>query len=171
MEGGDVFSLYETENDSVAWIVGCNHQPVSCDMLLALLARQTGNIYKDGALRLAIVAADSELMDAQGEWLDPLGYVDLANFEPIHSRAEVGIYVRKAWRGKGIATEAVRQVVDYARDVLHLYQLHATIPVTNLPSRAVFSKIGFEETATLRDWIRTAENYEDAVVVQCQLSK
>lgn len=67
-----------------------------------------------------------------------------------HRRAEVGYWVaRTAW-GRGLATEAVRVVLDYGFDVLGLHRVEARRWVGNEASGRVLAKVGLRDEGILR---------------------
>ena len=95
-----------------------------------------------------------------------LGIIDLCNFEPFHSRAEVGIVIAEEFRGKGIGQLALNLLIGHCFDYLGIHQLFAYIDVTNDPCRRLFQKCGFTECAYLKDWMRTGKTFRDVVMVQ-----
>ena len=96
----------------------------------------------------------------------PAGMIDLADYDPLNSRAEVCIGILGCYRGKGIAARALQLLCQYATGRLHLHQLYAYIPSWNSDSIRVFEKAGFNEHSTLKDWIRSEEGYSDAILMQ-----
>ena len=54
LEPSDLPFLYQWENDASVWADGANHNPLSQQDLRDYLASTTGDIYKDGQLRLVI---------------------------------------------------------------------------------------------------------------------
>jgi RimJ/RimL family protein N-acetyltransferase len=60
---------------------------------------------------------------------------------PLH---ETGWMVLPAFQGRGIATAALREVLDRARDDRAIERVHAFPGVTNEPSNALCRRAGFE---------------------------
>ena len=54
LEPSDLPFLYQWENDASAWADGSNHNPLSQQDLRDYIASTTGDIYRDGQLRLII---------------------------------------------------------------------------------------------------------------------
>ena len=54
IEPEDLPFLYQWENDASAWADGSNHNPLSQQDLRDYIASTTGDIYRDGQLRLII---------------------------------------------------------------------------------------------------------------------
>jgi [ribosomal protein S5]-alanine N-acetyltransferase len=79
-------------------------------------------------------------------------------------RAEVGYnMVRKYW-GKGLAAEALREVIRHIFDNTGIYRLEAIIRPENTRSRKLASRMGFQEEGTLRDYIFWDGEYWDMVI-------
>lgn len=157
MEPTDLDLLYGIENSPELWQVSNTSAPYSRYFLKQYIARTQSDIYAERQLRLVIVERETE---------KPVGMIDLMNFEPLHNRAEVGIALLLSHRGKGIAREALTLLADYCFRFLRLHQLYAFIPCDNADSLRLFSGCGFRESARLRQWVRRADDYVDAVVVQ-----
>ena len=65
-------------------------------------------------------------------------------------RAEVGYWVGAPWRGKGLATEALRGFVDWLWRSTALQHLTAAVFTYNPESARVLEKAGFEQTHLAR---------------------
>jgi len=90
------------------------------------------------------------------EWLiffegiaEPVGWTSLRVGERVNSSAEIGYSVVQSYRGRGVATEAVRALASEAFSRLHLRKLRAYCVPENVPSRAVLASAGFEEDGVL----------------------
>ncbi len=75
------------------------------------------------------------------------GWVSLDVTSREHGIASVGYSVSEAYRGLGVATEAVRQIIAIAFDPdgIALDRLEAVAAVENVASRRVLAKAGFRE--------------------------
>jgi [ribosomal protein S5]-alanine N-acetyltransferase len=91
------------------------------------------------------------------EWLiyyvdgndDVLGWVSIRIGETNRSTAEIGYSVVRAYRGRGIATEAVAALVDEGFTRARLREMRAYCLPQNASSRAVLRHNGFEASGTL----------------------
>lgn len=73
-----------------------------------------------------------------------VGNIKLAPIDYHHRRAEVGLLIgNRAYWGRGIATEAIRLLTEYAFDVLGLTKITAGCYATNIGSRRAFEKAGY----------------------------
>ncbi len=159
MEPEDLYLLYRIENDNSLWNVGITNVPYSRYILRDFIASSTGDIYKDGQVRLIIENSEREVV----------GIADLVNFDARNCRAEVGIVIECQHRRKGYAAEALSLMADYSRKVLHLHQLYAIVSKDNLASIALFSKAGYHVTAEMKDWLYTGKEYISAQLLQMTL--
>ncbi len=155
-EPEDLELLYKMENDTRLWSIGCSTLPYSRHTLRAYLEQSTQNLYAEGQARFIITQHSSE----------SVGMIDLANFDPHNSRAEVCIGILDNYRQQGIASEALSLLTTYSLDFLHLHQLYAYVPSDNEASLQLFRKAGFEVTAELKDWISNDALYKNVFLVQ-----
>lgn len=156
LEVEDLDFLYEMENDMSLWGVGCTNVPYSRQMLIDYIASASADIYADKQVRFII----------ENEGHQTLGMVDLTNFDPRHMRAELGIVIKQESRGKGYAQEAIRQVLVYSRDILHLHQLYAVVAVDNEKAVEMLRSVGFQGSKMLKEWLCVGEKYADAYLFQ-----
>lgn len=156
VEPEDIDFVYEIENDSRLWKYSLANEPYSRFALTQYISNMTCDIYADRQLRLIIE-------DDNGR---PVGLADIDDFEPRHKRASVGIVVIKEARRQGYATKAIEWIINYASQTVGMQQLYATVSVNNKASIALFQKLGFIPTATLKRWLANGNDYEDAVLLQ-----
>ena len=156
LEITDLPFLYQWENDATAWADSDTHNPLSSGLLREYISSSTGDIYKDGQLRL--------VLDDDGA---TMGCIDLFDFDPRGRKAAIGMYISPSARGKGHGKEAVRLLEEYAAGFLRLHMLYAIISVENKACRAIYEQAGFTPTGTLRDWmLETNGKYVDAIIYQ-----
>ena len=149
-EPSDLPFLYQWENDAASWADGANHNPLSRQDLRDYIASTTGDIYRDGQLRLIIESSNPAT----------LGCVDLFDFDPRNRRAAIGMYIAPEYRGKGVGHEALKQLEDYAFGFLHMRCLYAVIATNNKACSALYEHVGYTPSSVLSAW--TLES--DAVI-------
>lgn len=157
LEPEDLDALYRWENNTDSWGVGYTLAPYSRFVLKEYIEQSHRDIFDLKQLRLMIECKNDEQV---------VGMIDLFDFDPAHRKAGVGILLDSEFRGKGIATEAVRILSVYAFSFLKLHQLYAHIPVTNEESLKLFKRCGFIETGRLTDWLYVSDGYKDVLVMQ-----
>lgn len=156
LEPEDLDTLYKIENDTELWQVGVTNVPYSRYTLHEYIANAAGDIYTDKQVRMIAENAEGHIV----------GIVDITEFDPRHMRAELGIVIQKPFRRQGYATAALRSIIGYAKDVIHLNQLYAVVDSENRASLEFFKKSGFSAETTLKDWLFTGKNYRNAVLMQ-----
>ena len=95
-----------------------------------------------------------------------IGYIDLYNFDIVHSRAGVGIFIDKKFRKKGIANKALQTLIEISNKELHLNQLFAEVFQSNKAAKSLFEHAGFKLNGLKKQWIRKQEAYEDLLFFQ-----
>lgn len=81
-----------------------------------------------------------------------IGNVALQDIDLFDSRGEVGILIgAPEWRGRGVGTEAIRLIAEFAFSSLGLHRITAGVVAGNEGSRRAFEKAGFTLEGTLRE--------------------
>lgn len=151
IEPSDLPFLYQWENDSSSWADGANHNPLSQRDLRDYIESTTGDIYKDGQLRL-IIEVDSLTV----------GCIDLFDLDIRNRRAAIGMYIALEYRNRGIGKQAVLALEDFASKQLDLRLIYAVIATTNIPCTQLYKNLGYEPSSVLKGW--TLES--DAIIWQ-----
>ena len=127
-EPEDLELMYAMENDTALWSVGNAMLPYSRYTLRNYLEQSRQDLITERQARFVIGLAGGECA----------GMVDLADYDPINSRAEVCIGLLGKYRGQGIATGALSLLCKYSHERLHLHQLYAYVPAWNAESIKLF---------------------------------
>lgn len=152
MEPEDLEAMYRWENDTSLWNLGDNSTPFSKATLRQFIETATEDIFTTKQLRLII--------EIEGR---AIGTADLFDFNPLYSRAGVGILIYEAHdRGKGYATRAMKLLCDYAFSRLNMGQLYVHVPQSNIASLKMCGKSGFTQSGILRKW----SGDEDVFIMQ-----
>lgn len=156
IEPEDLDMLYRIENDVNLWQVGVTNVPYSRYALHDYVANASGDIYADHQVRLII----------ENDRKEVVGIADVVNFDPGNRRAEIGLVIEKPFRGQGYGYSTMLELSRYALNVLHLHQLYAVIDAANDNCLQLFRQLGFQESASLKDWLFNGREYHDAIVMQ-----
>ncbi len=78
----------------------------------------------------------------------------------------IGYWVDSARNGRGLATAAVADVVEYAFGELALHRVEAATLVDNVPSQRVLEKNGFDRIGVAPRFLRIAGDWRDFVLFQ-----
>ena len=151
IEPTDLPFLYQWENDASAWADGANHNPLSQQDLREYISSTTGDIYKDGQLRLMICIND-QMVHEQMVNGATIGCVDLFDFDPRNRRAALGMYIAPEYRGKGVGHEALAKIEEYAFAFLHLRCIYAVIAQNNAACSSIFEHAGYMPSSPLKNW-------------------
>lgn len=157
LEPGDLEFLYRLENDPDVWEISGTLTPYSRRVLKDYLEKAHQDIYQAKQLRLVICSKD----------LRPLGLIDLYDFNPRHRRAGVGIVISEPEdRDQGYGGESLSLLCEYAREVLQMHQVYASVAESNTRSRHLFEKLGFLKTGVRKDWLRVSGGFQDVLFYQ-----
>lgn len=156
-EPEDLEVMFRLENSTDVWEMSNTTGPYSRFQLKQYIEQSQNDLFADRQLRLMI-----EIEEQQA-----VGTIDVCYFDPLHNRAEIGIMLDKAYRGRGIACAALTLIEEHCFHYLGIHQLFAYIAVGNLPCRKLFAACGYKESAVLKDWMHTCGGgYTDVLVVQ-----
>ncbi len=162
VEPEDLALLYLWENNRDVWHVSNTLVPFSKHQLQQYIDSDPSNIHAHQQLRMMIDCREKPDGVAR-----TVGIIDLFDFDPMHQRAGVGILIASPEdRRQGYAYDALQLIIDYGRQVLHLHQLFCNIPVSNTASIRLFEKSGFQIAGNKKDWLKTANGWEDEYLLQ-----
>tara|TARA_R110002050_G_scaffold158398_3_gene287734 strand:- start:435 stop:959 length:525 start_codon:yes stop_codon:yes gene_type:complete len=157
LEQEDLDFLYKLENNTNVWEVSGTIAPYSKSVLQRYLDNAHRDIFDVKQLRLVIC-------DLQHK---AIGLIDIFDFEPNHKRAGIGIIILDTEkRNKGIGTESITLLCNYAFDALGLRQIYANILEENLASMHLFRKLGFDVVGVKKDWVRIKNTFKNEVLLQ-----
>lgn len=159
-EPEDLEWFYQWENQPDIWLASDTLVPFSRYHLRRYLETIDMDPFKSRQIRFMIECTDESSTQ-------PVGSIDLFDFDPHNSRAGVGILIgSKKNRGKGYASDALQTLLVYCRQVLMLHQLYCHVQVSNSASIKMFGKNGFEKAGVLHQWIKTPDGWEDEYCLQ-----
>ena len=136
-EPEDLELMYAMENDTSMWCAGNATLPYSRYTLRAYLEQSRQDLLSERQARFVIETESG-----------PAGMIDLADYDPLNSRAEVCIGILGCYRGKGIASALFEYVkANYSAKVKRF-----RLEVTKSNARAVrlYTKLGFQELQYLQ---------------------
>ncbi len=94
---------------------------------------------------------------------EALGRVAL--FVPREGVGEIGILLRRAACGRGLASKALGLVEEYAFSELRLHRLVADVDPENSASLSLFERAGFQREGLLRENWKTHLGLRDSVIL------
>ena len=128
-EPEDLDCMFRFENIVDLWDISNTTGPYSRFHLKQYIEQTQNDLFTDRQLRLMIENRDRQVV----------GIVDICNFDPLHSRAEVGIVIDETQRRKGIGRQALFLLEDHCFHYLGIHQLFAYVESANTPCRKLFT--------------------------------
>ncbi len=156
LEPEDLEFLYATENDDSFWEISSTQTPFSKYILQKYIENSHQDIYEAKQYRFVICNTEN----------NPIGMIDLFDFNPQHHRVGVGILILPKYRRKGYSNEALELIIDYAFSYLNVHQIFANITSDNEKSIALFEKFNFKLVGTKMDWVFTNSAYKNENLYQ-----
>lgn len=157
IEPEDLDFLFQIENNEAFWEISHTQKPFSKYELKKYLENAHLDLYEVKQLRLIITSQKNK---------EKIGIIDLFDFNPQHKRAGIGIVIAPKYQNKGIASEALTLLINYAFKHLSLHQLYANITNTNTQSIRLFEQKKFKKTGVKTDWIFTNGVFKDEILYQ-----
>jgi diamine N-acetyltransferase len=156
LEPEDLAVLEQVENDTVYWNHSNQTEPFSLYTLKQYIKQQSQDIFEVRQKRFVISDAQKSV----------LGFIDLFDFEPLHRRAGVGIFVLSSYRTKGVASKALLLLHDYIKEHLNLKNLYANITKENSSSIKLFTALGYTQIGVKKDWNFYQGSFHDELLFQ-----
>ena len=157
LEPEDLQFLFDTENDKSFWEVSHTQTPFSKYLLKQYLENAHLDIFEAKQLRLIIQEKKTN---------NPVGIIDVFDFNPQHKRAGIGILIHTKYQENGFASEALDLLINYCFSHLNLHQLYANITTDNQKSISLFTKQQFKEVGVKKDWIFSNNTFKDEILYQ-----
>jgi len=155
LEPQDLELLFQIENDTDLWELSQTQTPFSKHILQQYLDNAHLDIYQIKQLRLVIEIENN-----------PIGLIDLFDFDPKNKKVGIGIVVLKNYQNMGYATDALKTLTHYCFTSLQMHQVYANILSDNLKSINLFTNLGFKEVGTKKDWIFHDNQFKDEILYQ-----
>jgi diamine N-acetyltransferase len=95
-----------------------------------------------------------------------LGYVQLANMDVMHGRADLGICLDPAVHGRGVADQTMELLQSYGIQVFGLRKILLQVLSRNLRAIAFYEKQGFERVGVLREHAFLQGSHTDVLLME-----
>jgi RimJ/RimL family protein N-acetyltransferase len=153
----DASFIWEAARESLAelqpWMPWC-HPGYAIEETRSWLALQVQAFQQRTAFEFAITTDDGQY----------LGGCGLNQLDALNHRANLGYWVRSSATGRGVATDAVRQVREWGFAQTDLVRLEVLVAVGNAASRRVAEKSGAVYEGTLRSRLLVHGTQHDAAM-------
>jgi RimJ/RimL family protein N-acetyltransferase len=94
-----------------------------------------------------------------------IGTCTIWRVDPLHRRAEIGFALARAHWSRGLATEAVGRLIQFAFDELDLHRLEADVDPRNDRSLRLLERLGFRREGYLRERYHVGGEVQDAIIL------
>lgn len=92
-----------------------------------------------------------------------IGRIGFIHLDEIHSCAEIGYAISSRYWGKGITTEALKEVVKYGYSHMNINRIEGRCNIDNLSSARVMKKVGMKEEGILREKFQIKGEFVDQI--------
>lgn len=93
-----------------------------------------------------------------------VGTIGIKDIDYIKKKANIGYWIGKQYQGKGIATECIKLVVNYAFDVLELQEVSAYVFPNNNPSIRALKKNEFVKMYEVNEYHSLSNRYRKSLI-------
>jgi RimJ/RimL family protein N-acetyltransferase len=93
-----------------------------------------------------------------------IGCVGVESISQKHRNCEIGYWLWKKYRGRGVMSEAVTLALRFAFEELNLVRVHAHVMMGNEASSRVLLKCGFTREGCLRKRIKHRGRWKDMLI-------
>ncbi|MDD3739767.1 MAG: GNAT family protein [Bacteroidales bacterium] len=156
-EPEDLEFLFSLENNPDYWFISDTRTPFSKWQIKQHIENSVYDIFTNKELRLIIEQKSDKKQ---------IGIIDLFEFDPVHSRAGVGILINKEFQNKTYALQTLSIIINYSFRILKLNQIWCNIDQENYVSIKLFTKMGFNNCGHLKEWKNKAKTFSDVLIFQ-----
>lgn len=147
-----VFENYASSDDVTKYMTWQTHSDINAtrDYLRGLIESYKGGKIFDWAIELK---NENKV----------IGSIGATNLDENVAKIEVGYCIGEKWWNKGIATEALREIIRFLFEEVGINRIEAYYNVKNLASGKVMQKCGMK----LEGVLRQAYKYKDGISDEC----
>ena len=150
LEPSDVSTLLKWENNPKIWTISETIEPLS-KYKLDTYIKQTLTLDVFGLRQLRLMV--HKILSSDLDLTEPIGTIDLFEFDPIHKHAGIGIMLLETYQGQGVGKIVMDQFLSYCFEKLQLHSVYANVSETNVNSIKFFETYGFTKVATYKEFL------------------
>jgi diamine N-acetyltransferase len=163
IEPADVATLMKWENNQEIWNVSETIEPLS-KYKLDTYVRQTLNFDVFGLRQVRLMIHKVDF--AQLDLTEPIGTVDVFEFDPIHKHAGIGIMLLKEYQAQGIGKMVLDQLLTYLFTKIQVHSVFANVSETNVNSIKFFESYGFTKVAEYKEFLWENDRFVSQLTYQ-----
>ena len=152
----DAEIIYKWENDMDVWRDSETRVPFSMRQIEQFLLNNN-DLVSEKQLRFIIEDTKND---------NPVGCIDIYDYDSFNSRAGLGILIDEKYRGQGFAKSAIKLLLKYCFKTLLLNQIYILTLATNASSMKLFESIGFVKCGHKKQWYKTTHGFIDQIEYQ-----
>ena len=157
LEPEDLEFIFKIENDESLWELSNTQTPYSRFLIKQYLENSHQDIFEAKQLRLVICESNNKT----------IGLIDVFDFDFKNKRAGIGVLIQSEdKRNQGYGKEALKLLVDYCFNQLHLHQLYCNVSEDNTVSLALFEGHGFQKIGLKKDWNFNGKKFKNEFILQ-----
>jgi len=163
LEPADVHTLLKWENNQEIWSLSKTVEPFS-KYKLDMYIKQTLSLDVFGLRQQRLMI--HKVIHSDLDITEPIGTVDLFEFDPINKNAGIGIMLLKEHRGQGFAKIALDRFLAYCFEKLQLHSVYANVSETNIQSKKFFESYGFTKVAEYKEFLHENGTFVSQITYQ-----
>ena len=94
------------------------------------------------------------------------GFLQLQHMDFVHGHVELGICLGAAFRGRGLAREALHLAACYARDVFNLRKIILSVVASNIEAVALYEQAGYRRVGIHLGHFYHRQQWHDVLVME-----
>ena len=165
---GKLVNLRELSIDDATTIVGLMSHEIAKNLYEVPYPYRIDDVlyfikssYDDFRLRKAITFA----IDYKLESFQLLsGTIGIKDIDYVNKKGNIGYWIGKQYQDKGIATECIKLVVNYAFDMLEFKEISAYVFPNNNPSIRVLEKNEFVKTSEVNEYHPLSYRFRNSLI-------
>lgn len=157
IELSDVEFIKEIENNPENWEFSATYAPYSSYSIEEYIKSEYLGIYENKQQRFVI-----EYKETKTE----IGLIDIFNYDPYNSTAELGLFIKEEYRGQKLGKESVIVLLDYAFNHICIQSIIVAVATDNIKTINLFKDLQFETIGTLKAWKKWKKTRKDVTILQ-----
>lgn len=92
-------------------------------------------------------------------------FLEILDLKSLRHIAQLNIAVHKGYQGKGIGTQLMERMIEWAKQSGTVEKIELNVRASNTPAIALYHKMGFVEEGCLKRHVKSGDQYFDDIVM------